>query len=289
MKRNDVLKGILNEQKDILRGVYQTLATHKALFLYSVLFDLVYLFITGLVNVTLVRKLAGVMYLIGGQLSKASLGVTTSTGIMELLRQANASSAIAQFTILFLLWIGGLYFLYCFFQTLCWRLAYRMNGKDVPLLPFAKRFFRLNIPVYGVFILLNALLFVSAYVSTSRANTGNVSVHPLWYAPYFVLLYIALVAYGSMGRQTVKVSVHAACREGWQQKRQLIPSFVMILLLFAIIEVVMLGAGFLHRILLVLTGFFLFIPAFTVVRLYWLMQFNRIFLKNKGTRLSKEG
>lgn len=259
------------EQQEAVSQSWTALMMNKSIFLYSALFDLLFLFIAGTVNGVIVKKLTGIMYIIGGLLSKASLDLSGSPSLVELLTHGHAWRYVIQLIILFLIWLAGLYFLYCLFQGLSWRLSYAAWGKQKPLVSFMKRFFRVNIPWYLLFVLLNALLFVIAYISTSLAKKTGVSMHWLWYVPYLLLLYAMLVSYGRIE----ETSIRASLQEAWRRKNKLFVSFLVILLFFTITHLVLIGAGYIGRTALILAGFLVFIPAFTAARVYWLYWFEK--------------
>jgi len=273
-------------QRTTIARSWKALMSHKPLFLYSVLFDLLFLFLAGLVNMVLVKKLTSIMYIIGGLLSKASLDAGAGAGgapsLFGLLSAARAWGYVAQFAVLFLVWVLGLYFLYCFFHGLSWRLAYGMTGRPRALLAFTKQFFRVNIVWYALFIILNAILFVVSYLTTSIAKKSEVSVHWLWYAPFLLLLYIALVSY-SRSEETGTRS-NDALRLAWTGKRKLFPAYLLILLLFAVIDIILFGVSYLGQIPLVIVGFLLFVPAFTAARVYWLGWFTKETHKDANKR-----
>ena len=257
-------------QRVTIARSWKALMGSKPLFLYSALFDLLFLFLAGLTNLVLVKKLTGIMYIIGGLLSKASLdvGAGGAPSFFGLLSAAQAWGGVAQFVVLFIVWVLGLYFLYCLFHGMGWRLAYDMIGRQQPLLPFVKRFFRINISWYLLFVLLNAVLFIVSYLTTSIAKKTEVSVHRLWYVPFLLLLYVALVSYTRL--EETRATGKDALRLAGTGKTRLFPTYLLILLLFAVIDIILLGVSYLGQIPLVIAGFLLFIPAFTVARVYWL-------------------
>src|SRR3989338_8699822 len=92
-------------QQGKIKKVWEGIASHKRLFLYSYLFDLLFFFLAGVVNATLVQKLTTIMYTIGGLLSKASLNNPNQSTISGMISQAGAWNELITFGILFLVWI----------------------------------------------------------------------------------------------------------------------------------------------------------------------------------------
>lgn len=157
--------------------------------------------------------------------------------------------------------------MYCYFQGLCWRLAYAMLGEHISLPQFAKRFFRVNVQWYILFILMNIMLFIAAYISASITKNADGALNPLWYIPYLLLLYLMLASYSRL--KEARIGIKATVALAW--KRRLLLVYLVILMLYAAIHYLLIGASYMGRPAVIIGGLLLFIPSFTAARLYWLV------------------
>ncbi len=158
------------------------------------------------------------------------------------------------------------YFLYCFFEGSAW---YHAVGKKVSYRSYVTQFFAVNILWFVIFIVYAAGSFVQDYRQSVLERLGQPNP---WGLKFFLIAlilavsYFALVSYCLIGQPEV---MRKAFSTGLKAAKQLVPAYLIILLLFAIINYFLVWIRSFSFSLMVLLGILIIFPAIAWARVFF--------------------
>ncbi|MBD3304608.1 hypothetical protein GF343_05675 [Candidatus Woesearchaeota archaeon] len=250
----------------ILKQALRTAYTNKKLFLLSIIFDVLFLFVYGFATAPTYLKLMENVNVIGAHAGEV---VKTATRESQSMLSALSSETVAPYfnNIIWLLLIlaATVYLIYCIFQALNWKIALQLTGKKINYLDYLKKFLLLNILWFILFMLYYALGFVvdirKVLISTLTQTEPS---HVLNIVLAFYLIFIAYFAVISYVKQNLGKSI----KTGAGKIKQLLPSILLIAVYLLALNIVIKLLASLNPIIAVITGFILLLPAATIARIY---------------------
>jgi len=254
-------------------------------FLYSVIFffsDLFFLFVFFIIyNLFLgniMNKVISLLTLTG----KALQGLTQTDITLNILsNQQQMNSLIVNIG----LWIFGLialsYALYCIFQGLVWFIAHKILKEKTNFKEYIKRFFAVNI-LWCVSFVIIAYFYVRAVIYTqvlrSPSNIQTVSIFSV--ILLIILSYFALISYVLIKKYGFVDSIKKSFSLAIKEFATIAPMYVLLVLGFAVIDVLLRLLFMVNVTLMVIIGIILMFPFIAYARLVIISVIKNLTKKN---------
>jgi len=266
------IKGVWNEAA----YSFNLMGENKLVVLQNVIFDVLTLFFIGYVSAMFSKKALEYMYSIGALLTKASgstMFVTQS--FFDFAKQAGITPILFNLVLVLLVWILFSYFVYCFFQSLCWKNARSLIGEKHVLNKFSLRFFKLNIFWAIVYVIFNLIVYMSLFMS-SVGSTSEVEIGSLPGIIMLIIGYFAFISYSVFGKDSIIKTLKLTFVSGVKCIHCMLMRLLLIGVVFFGIDILLKTFSKIHPFVMVLAGIILFVPAVTWSRIYFIYSIKQL-------------
>jgi hypothetical protein len=268
IKKILVVKEFINSLKIIKKK--------KIYLIYPSLSDIFFLVFYGFI----LAGITGYVYAIGSFVSQNSGAVLRSYAKSQNLIQFIINQPqIRHYVNRILLLIFVVYLIYCFFQGISWKLSSDMRGKRIKFLAYMKQFYTLNISWFLIFMVYNVFSFLTELGRTvmQRINpSGAVSSSIIPTAILIGIFYFTLISYTLIGKYGILKVLAKTFVIGVKKVRYILPMYLIIFLVFSILNLIMFLTFKIHENLMIVTGILLVIPAVTWARVFISVVIDRI-------------
>ncbi len=169
-------------------------------------------------------------------------------------------------------WIFGLvvlsYLLYCIFQGLVWFIAHKVLKEKTNFKEYIKRFFAVNI-LWCISFIIIAYFYVKAVILTQvlRSPSNLVMVGTFSAILLVVLCYFAFISYALIKKHRFIESIKKSFSLGIKEFSTIIPMYVLLILGFALIDVLLRLLFMISTTLMIVVGIILIFPFIAYARL----------------------
>ena len=156
-----------------------------------------------------------------------------------------------------------LYLIYCVFQSLNWRIVRNLTGSKFTVIEFMKSFFKINILWFALLYLgffFERVIGMLTVLSRKEQDTGIIAL-----IIAVLIAYFAFISYALIGK---KGAIKRSFSSGFKKFLIFVPVYVIVALVFLIINYILIFALQLNYILMVVLGFLLFLPALSWARVF---------------------
>lgn len=248
--------------KQALKKAY----SHKKLFLISMLADILFFFAYGFATAPIYRKLMENIYAIG---SLAGEAIQTATRESQSMLSALTSETIRPYfnNIIWLLIILAVttYLIYCILQALNWKIALEITGKKTRYLDYLKKFLKINIIWFLLFVLYYLLGFaveIRQILISKITQTAPSSALSIILTAYLIgIAYFAVISY-------VQKSAKQSWTTGKTKFMQLLPAVLLIAAYFLALNIITGIIGSASTTAAIIAGLLLLVPSLTIARIY---------------------
>lgn len=232
--------------------------------------DFVFFFAYGWLSVPVFDKLTEYIIVISSLVSEGLKGTGRSyinnKSLVDILFSPPFGEFVTNFFVLLMLLGFTVYFIYCVFQGIVWKIASEIADYDVSLRDYLRSFFMTNIAWFALFVLYyfgDLFLKIRTTILT-KLNPEYVQSDVL--SIFFVVMSLVVVYF--MILSYVAGSVKLGLKAGWYGWRDFAPPILLILAVFLVIDIVMIQAGMWRLEAAYVLGLVLFLPALTVTKVY---------------------
>jgi len=241
---------------------------NKPLLLFGSLVDMVFFIIYGFLTSPFFFTIVTNVNTIGTIIQQRAIDFTRSAAnnpsIINLLFTDPTLKGLTQELLLAYLLLGLLtYVLYVAFQGFNWNLARVINGHKKELGKYFKGFWKVNIVWFLLFVVYHFMDLIASLRQT--VASGSVVLSPTntlgIIAKVFlvIVVYFALISYNTL-------SVKSAFRDGFKKAKVYLPKYIVIALVFILINYIIIIIPDLITSFIV--GIVLFLPSLTWARTY---------------------
>jgi len=261
IKNKILIKGFVNS--------FNAIRKKPIYFIASLLIDFFFLFIFSLIYYFFFEKIMDRVISLLMLTGKAFQGLTqTDVSLNILSNQQQMNSLIISIGF----WVGGLavltYLLYCIFQGTNWFFAHKIFKEKLNCLGYIKRFFAVNTLWYIVFMII-AYFYVKALIFTNvlkiSSNFGTIRIFSL--IILIILCYFVFISYVLIKKHGFIDSIKKSFSFGIKKFSTIAPMYLLLILGFALIDVLLRLLFIINIILMVVIGFLLIFPLITYARL----------------------
>lgn len=169
-------------------------------------------------------------------------------------------------------WIFGLaaltYVIYCLFQGINWFIAHKIFKIKINFKEYIKRFFAVNF-IWYVITLIIIYFYVKAVIYTqvlrNPSNLGMVSTFSV--ILLVVLCYFAFISYVLIKKHGFIDAIKKSFSLGTKEFQTIVPMYVLLILGFALIDILLRLLFMINTTLMVIVGIILIFPFITYSRL----------------------
>ncbi len=261
LKKNILIKGFVDSCKAIRKNPLYVAFPFFIDFLFLFILFIVYHFFLE----NIMDKIISLLMLTG----KAFQGITQNQISLNILSNQQQMNSLI-FNIGF--WILGLavlvYILYCIFQGASWFFAHKIFKEKLNYLEYIKRFFAVNTLWYIAFMII-AYFYARAVIFTDvlkiSSNLGTVRIFSIIFL--IILSYFAFISYILIKKHEFIHTIKKSFSFGIKEFQTIVPMYVLLILGFALIEVLLRLLFMVNITLMVVIGFLLIFPFITYARL----------------------
>ncbi len=239
------------------------------------LFDFLFLVILGFVSSPLVLRITDYLFFIGQAIGRYTTlnPDAQNQALTVLIKNTSMQPYVGKVALLLVIWIVCVYLIYVFFQSLAWWYTVRVAvNQETPLYNYILRFLRINIPWYGLFIVLQIALYIYSLFTLAAQRQaglaeGVLPSHPVFAVLYLLIAYLAVISYTLIAQNTARRSFIPAFVLGVKRFHILFPAFILALIPFVLVNFILFAAAK-SALLTLLLGFLLFFPLLVWARWY---------------------
>ena len=259
--KNILIKAFIDSFNSIRRKpIYFIVPLFIDFFFLFIFFIIYYFFLENIMD-----KIISLLMLTG----KAFQGITQNQISLNILSNQQQMNSLI-FNIGF--WILGLavlvYILYCIFQGASWFFAHKIFKEKLNYLEYIKRFFAVNTLWYIAFMII-AYFYARAVIFTDvlkiSSNLGTVRIFSIIFL--IILSYFAFISYILIKKHEFIHTIKKSFSFGIKEFQTIVPMYVLLILGFALIEVLLRLLFMVNITLMVVIGFLLIFPFITYARL----------------------
>lgn len=251
-----------------LTAPLKILAKNPGILILCTILDAIFFILYGFLTSPFFKSMTNLLVVISDKVSLeldlVQQGLSSAGGMLDIIFGVTIRADVLEFIIMGLIVSLVIYVLYSVVHGTCWKYATRLAGYSDK--HFLRKFFFVNI-FWMVLLVLHSILDVLQelrYLIMQRITGGGIN-----FPRYFMILLLFIGAYFALISYKTK-NIKKSFREGVQTKKH-IGKYLLILLLFLIINFILQFAGYLHENLLFLLGIILFLPAISYFRIFFLM------------------
>ncbi|MBI2129875.1 hypothetical protein HYU07_06600 [Candidatus Woesearchaeota archaeon] len=254
-------------KSQFLKSVY-ILKNNPKYIIFSAIFDLLFFAIYGVVSLAIfniITDKANILLQIASS-SKDSINQLIAEGknlFQAMMLQQGFSQGLKSILLLFFALMIFIYLVYCVFQGMNWRIARKLTGGKFEVIGFMKSFFKINILWFAIFylgLLFERIIGIVLILSGKKQDTGVIALIIAVLVAYF-----AFISYALIGK---KGAIKRAFASGFKKFLIFVPVYIVIAIVFLIINYILILAQQLNYALMVVLGFLLFLPALSWARVF---------------------
>ena len=162
------------------------------------------------------------------------------------------------------------YVLYCFFQGFLWRFSLNLAGGKEEYIPYIKRFFLINLfwyPIFIVYILVNFFFSYTDIVGRRYDANGFFFFGEITNIILIIILYFAFISYVMIEKHGFWKSIKGSFRIGTRKALWLIITYLIIGVMFLLVNYILILVGLASYMLVVFSGIFIVMPAMIWARI----------------------
>lgn len=234
--------------KDIsgqLREAFRLMTRKPALIAYAAISDILFILIFAFFSSAIYGKMLEYAIAASSLAAKSSAELGSIVAVSQTFYQAfmsidGVNLFVYDILIMMFILLVGAYVFYCFFQAISWHIAGKISGRRRSYYRFIASFFKINIVwiiIYSVFSIIRLTAGFREQIST-RPYIGNMlDMGFLIPALGIIIIYFAAVSYSSLffGK---KKSIASTISVGYRNFRGLIPGYIAIALIIALIHAI---------------------------------------------------
>jgi len=238
-------------------------------FIVPLFIDLFFLFIFSIVYHFFFRnimdKIISLLMLTG----KSLQGITQNEMSLNILaNQQQMNSLIMGIGFWILVLAVLIYLLYCIFQGTSWFIAHKILKEKTNFKDYIKRFFAVNILWHIAFVII-AYFYVRALIFTNvlkiSSNFGTVRIFSL--IILIILSYFAFISYVLIKKHKFIESIKKSFSFGIKEFSTIVPMYVLLILGFALIDVLLRLLFMISTTLMIVVGIVLIFPIIVYARI----------------------
>ncbi|MBU3942313.1 MAG: hypothetical protein KKF74_05360 [Nanoarchaeota archaeon] len=261
LKKKILIKGFVDSYKAVRKNPSCIAIPFFSDLLFLFVFFIAYNFFLG----NIMNKVISLLMLTGESLQ----GLTQTDITLNILsNQQQMNSLIISIGF----WIFGLailsYLLYCIFQGLVWFIAHKILEEKTNFKEYIKRFFAVNI-LWCISFIIIAYFYVKAVIYTqvlrSPSNLGTVSIFSA--VLLVILCYFALISYVLIKKHSFVDSIKKSFSLGTKEFQTIVPMYVLLILGFALIDVLLRLLFMISTTLMIIVGIILMFPFIAYARI----------------------
>ena len=261
LKKKILIEGFVDSYKAIRKNPSCIAIPFFSDLLFLFVFFIAYNFFLG----NIMNKVISLLMLTGESLQ----GLTQTDITLNILsNQQQMNSLIISIGF----WIFGLailsYLLYCIFQGLVWFIAHKILEEKTNFKEYIKRFFAVNI-LWCISFIIIAYFYVKAVIYTqvlrSPSNLGTVSIFSA--VLLVILCYFALISYVLIKKHSFVDSIKKSFSLGTKEFQTIVPMYVLLILGFALIDVLLRLLFMISTTLMIIVGIILMFPFIAYARI----------------------
>ena len=263
------------EQRDALRATFAQLRKSTRSAGLVVLLDVLFLLLYGFLTSPLFQVINNYFYEMGGIVTQAAPGYTTrfaeQPGLLKLVFTDPSLSSYAWSLVgIFLLLLVIIYVIYVVLQGMAWKVAQSIAGKDIK--SYVRRFAEINLFWFGFLVVYRILHFASElrFVTMKQFQLDATVNYPgiVLFILLLVGAYFAIISY-------VVGSNKKAWVVGRTQAKHLVPSFVLVAVFIALVDVIVVQLAPINSVLALIVGALLLFPGFVAARVFFTIMISR--------------
>ncbi|MDO8741186.1 MAG: hypothetical protein Q7J54_06470 [Candidatus Woesearchaeota archaeon] len=243
---------------------------------FSVIFDLLFFAIYGVVSLAIFNVItdkSNILLQIASS-NKDSVNQLIAEGknlFQAMMLQQGFGQGLKSILLLFFALMIFIYLVYCVFQGLNWRIARNLTGSKFRVSEFMKSFFKINILWLALLYLgmfFERMIGILILLSGKKQDTGVIAL--------IIAVIIAYFAFISYALPVKKGVIKRSFASGFKKFLIFVPVYVIVAIVFLIINYILLFAQQINYALMVVLGFLLFLPALSWVRVFICLIINKI-------------
>lgn len=238
--------------------------------LYPMVCDIIFVYILGFVLSGLMAKLSEYVYVMGiiinTRVGELTQNYAASASVMQIiLEEPQLKQAFLGFLSVLLVIFISFYLLYCFFQSISWKLAFDFTKEKISQSHYMKRFFLVNIfwiTLFFIYKILDYLLFLNA-----RIKGGNEqSVDVFFFIILIIAFYFATISYVLITKYPAWKAIKKSFVIGIKKLHKISLNYFIILLIILFFNLIVFYLTKVHFILTLLFVIIIAVPSLTFMR-----------------------
>lgn len=242
----------------------------------SAVSDLLFFFFYGFILSKLFNKTTEYMYAFANKMTLYSLQNPMSPPFsMAAISETGASGLLLNIILLFILIIISIYFIYCFFQGFSWAFARKIIDGKTDNYKFVSHFFFINLFWFGLYLIYKIINYglSLSYMLRTKAEASPTGVFSI--ALLCILAYFAFISYSL---QDKNANTKTVFRFGIRRFPQIILSYIFVILVFVLLDLILKLISFGGAVLFVVCGIILLPTAFLWARIYLMQAMGKLYL-----------
>jgi len=179
---------------------------------------------------------------------------------------------------LYLILLLALYVIYCLCQGLSWKFSLELAGRKMRFYGFMKQFALVNILWFALFSIYHLLSLLADLRKSVLAKQGiefsyfSLAVTAL----LFVISYFVFISYAFIGKHKTMAIIKRTFADGVKKFLNIAVAYMAFFAAVLVLNLLLAGAFMLHAILAYAVGILIVMPAFTVLRIFFISYMDRI-------------
>lgn len=234
---------------------------------FPLLSDLLFLFLYGFFVIGFIAyNVAVQLFKFGVEITKSSQMPSTFS---QMILQENAKPVLIKAFIFILLMVVITYILYCIFQGFSWWYCRKISGlkKQPKLKNYIKEFYKVNILWFVLFVIYIFISFLRDLMNGGEKSEPSIFMIMI----FFVVLYFVLVSYSLLPKIRGIANIKKSFSIGIKKIADILPAYIIIFIVFLIIELLLNYSLKISNTLFVFAGVFLLMPAVSWLRVYFMV------------------
>jgi len=259
-----------------LKQSLKLLREYKFNIAIPIMVDMLFLFIYGFVFSLIFNKIGFYLAELYNLVIKSPEQVQNSLlsqGLLSALRSTpELASVFNKAVIWFVLLAAAVYLIYSVFHGLSWAISHRIIGKKIAFLRFSTQFFLINLFWFVFYVIQEVIAYLFELrdmisINVNQTPASNLSLI-LWL--YLVILaYFALISYTLIGKYKPLKIIANSFKLGFKKIKILFPSYLIVLLVFLIINFILVLCSRINLIFMFIVGIITVFPAMTWARVFF--------------------
>ncbi len=259
----NALTSILNKNYDLFIRSLKRVYNNAYLLIFTILYDALFIICYGFIASAMAGKIAEFMASTGYFVVQESIKNAGGEGtISSIVWNSSARGELIMIAVLFILFVLSAYFVYCFFQGLCWRMIKRFSGEKITIKEQLKKFFLVNIFWFVWIVLYN----IMDYLALLRKNLLQTESSGFAFYTFMIVLgYFMLISYSLIGKEKSKI-IRKSFLLG-VKKINVLFSYVIILIIMAALGM-LISSSIGNYLISIILQIFIVLPILSWARVY---------------------